>query len=133
MYRVLSISWNPYINRLEKTRIILLWENETLLMISRLRSDREPDDPKPIVKIKTRPDKKRQQEDDRHQPMAHFHPVPKHKSQKKPALPPRHMAHLKPLRSNQDMDSIRESPATGKDHEKIYKEPAEALTFFLKR
>ena len=102
-------------------------------MTSRLRPDREPDDPKPIVKIKTSPDKERQQEDDRHHPMAHLHPGPNHKSQKKSALPPRHMAHLKPLRSNQDMDSIRGSPATGKEHEKIYKEPAEALTFFLKR
>jgi len=55
-------------------------------MTSRLRPDREPDDPKPIVKIKTSPDKERQQEDDQQHPMTHP-PVQTTSHRKNPRFP----------------------------------------------
>ena len=83
-------------------------------MTSRLRPDRKPDYPKPKAKTKTSPDKGRQQEDDRHHPMAHPIPRPKHKPQKKPVLPPRHTTHPGPLSPNQDPGPFADRPRPGK-------------------
>jgi hypothetical protein len=90
-------------------------------MASRLRPDRKPGYPKPKAKTKTSPDKERQQEDDRHHPMAHPLPRPKHKAQKKPALPPRHTTHPEPLGPNQDPGPFADRPRPGKITKKAIK------------
>ena len=108
-------------NNLEIHSIVLSRKSKTFSMSPRLRPDRKPDYPKPRAKTKTSPDKERQEEDDRHHPMAHPTPRPKHHPQKKPKLPKRHTTHPEPMNPNQDPGPFADRPRPGKITKKATK------------